>query len=81
MYKEKIGAGEGNRTLMASLEGWSSTIELHPRSEINRHRHVDWWKEQDSNLRRHSSTDLQSVAFNHSAILPQRTLIVKSLFA
>ncbi len=23
-------AGEGNRTLMASLEGWSSTIELHP---------------------------------------------------
>jgi Phage integrase family len=26
------GAGEGNRTLMASLEGWSSTIELHPRA-------------------------------------------------
>ena len=24
------GAGEGNRTLTASLEGWSSTIELHP---------------------------------------------------
>ena len=24
------GAGEGNRTLMASLEGWNSTIELHP---------------------------------------------------
>ncbi len=26
------GAGEGNRTLMASLEGWGSTIELRPRS-------------------------------------------------
>jgi len=26
------GAGEGNRTLTTSLEGWSSTIELHPRS-------------------------------------------------
>jgi prepilin-type N-terminal cleavage/methylation domain-containing protein len=26
-----VGAGEGNRTLMASLEGWNSTIELHPR--------------------------------------------------
>ena len=26
-----IRAGEGNRTLTASLEGWSSTIELHPR--------------------------------------------------
>ncbi len=25
------GAGEGNRTPVASLEGWSSTIELHPR--------------------------------------------------
>ena len=24
------GAGEGNRTLAVSLEGWSSTIELHP---------------------------------------------------
>ena len=26
----KEGAGEGNRTLTTSLEGWSSTIELHP---------------------------------------------------
>ena len=25
-----VGAGEENRTLTASLEGWSSTIELHP---------------------------------------------------
>jgi len=25
------GAGEGNRTLMTSLEGWGSTIELRPR--------------------------------------------------
>src|SRR5689334_6623905 len=24
------GAGDGNRTRVASLEGWSSTIELHP---------------------------------------------------
>ena len=26
-----LGAGEGNRTLVLSLEGFSSTIELHPR--------------------------------------------------
>jgi hypothetical protein len=26
-----VGAGEGNRTLMTSLEGWSSAIELRPR--------------------------------------------------
>jgi hypothetical protein len=30
---EKIGAGEGNRTLVISLEGFCSTIELHPRFE------------------------------------------------
>ena len=29
LYK-KNGAGEGNRTLVTSLEGWRSTIELHP---------------------------------------------------
>ncbi len=28
-----IGAGEGNRTLMTSLEGWGSAIELRPRSD------------------------------------------------
>jgi hypothetical protein len=28
---EIIGAGEGNRTLVISLEGCCSTIELHPR--------------------------------------------------
>ena len=27
----RLRAGEGNRTLTTSLEGWSSTIELHPR--------------------------------------------------
>jgi len=26
----QAGAGEGNRTLVTSLEGWRSTIELHP---------------------------------------------------
>src|SRR5712671_4560709 len=34
--KEHPGAGEGNRTLTTSLEGWSSTIELHPRSAARR---------------------------------------------
>ena len=41
----KVGAGEGNRTLVFSLEGCCSTIELHPRSFVsqdsgNRHRRV-----------------------------------------
>jgi siroheme synthase len=30
----QVGAGEGNRTLIASLEGWSSTIELHPQQAL-----------------------------------------------
>src|SRR6266513_994906 len=28
-----IGAGTGNRTHVASFEGWSSTIELHPHQQ------------------------------------------------
>src|SRR5207302_8746817 len=29
-HRQRTGAGDGNRTHIASLEGWSSTIELHP---------------------------------------------------
>ena len=29
-YWRKFGAGDGNRTHATSLEGWDSTIELHP---------------------------------------------------
>ena len=29
------GAGEENRTLTTSLEGWGSTIELHPRDKVD----------------------------------------------
>ena len=29
-HKNHVGAGEGNRTLVVSLEGFCSTIELHP---------------------------------------------------
>ena len=29
-HKNKIGAGEGNRTLATGLEGQGSTTELHP---------------------------------------------------
>lgn len=31
----------------------------------------EWWREMDSNHRRVTPTDLQSVAFGHSAISPQ----------
>ena len=29
-WRKLIGAGDGNRTHATSLEGWDSTIELHP---------------------------------------------------
>ena len=29
-WRKKNGAGDGNRTHATSLEGWNSTIELHP---------------------------------------------------
>jgi hypothetical protein len=32
-----VGAGEGNRTLMTSLEGWGSAIELRPRARWELH--------------------------------------------
>src|SRR6185295_19076394 len=31
----KVGAGEGNRTLVVSLEGFCSTIELHPQTALH----------------------------------------------
>ena len=40
----QYGAGDGNRTHVASLEGWDSTIELHPQFSL-------WSERQDSNLR------------------------------
>ena len=36
VVKKISGAGDGNRTRVTSLEGWSSTIELHPQTnELN----------------------------------------------
>ena len=35
-YRCLYGAGEGNRTLATSLEGWGSTTELHPQKKMER---------------------------------------------
>ena len=61
-----------------SLEGWSSTIELFPRTSRGRDekpgRNVvttgKWWEEQESNLRRLMPAGLQPAPFGHSGILP-----------
>ena len=33
IHDDGTGAGEGNRTLATSLEGWGSTTELHPHNK------------------------------------------------
>ena len=35
---DRNGAGDGNRTHAASLEGWNSTSELHPRFLVRKQR-------------------------------------------
>ena len=67
-----LGAGGGNRTRTASLEGWNSAIELHPLyslppppQETSR-----WWRGLDLNQRRRAPTDLQSVPFSRSGTPP-----------
>ena len=83
-------AGRGNRTLVFSLEGYCSTIELHPRRASQGGRaepsnqnedsaaqsgcrgrlpRQDWGV-QDSNLRRHKPSDLQSDPFDRSGNSP-----------
>ena len=68
------GAGEGNRTLVVSLEGFCSTIELHPLKqkafEPNAFVGNLWWRGMDSNHRRRKPTDLQSAPFSHSGTPP-----------
>ena len=80
----RVGAGGGNRTLIASLEGWSSTIELHPHLNLHCRRHAhrlhqqdpefhrSWWRGLDSNQRRRTPADLQSAPFSHSGTPPLR---------
>ena len=54
------GAGEGNRTLATSLEGWGSTTELHPQMV----------GESGFEPLKAELTDLQSVPFGHSGTPP-----------
>jgi hypothetical protein len=57
-----IGAGEGNRTLATSLEGWGSTTELHPQVVMVGRRGFEPLKAEP--------TDLQSVPFGRFGISP-----------
>jgi len=80
---QRAGAGEGNRTLVVSLEGFCSTIELHPRFTTEPSCHPvhtanprrkklggGGWIRTNVGAR---PTDLQSAPFNHSGTPPNET--------
>src|SRR3954466_870098 len=72
------GAGEGNRTLVISLEGFCSTIELHPRRQPEPPTSPEspsksgggGWIRTNVGAR---PTDLQSAPFNRSGTPPNET--------
>src|SRR6266436_7827453 len=77
----RAGAGEGNRTLVISLEGFCSTIELHPPSvyetpspmsaaEVPCQLGGGGWIRTNVGAR---PTDLQSAPFNRSGTPPNET--------
>ena len=78
-----VGAGEGNRTLVVSLEGFCSTIELHPQARYSFSNQTTVVEGAGFEPAYSERTDLQSVAFNHSATPPRmqaahcRTVLVK----
>ena len=76
------GAGEGNRTLVVSLEGFCSTIELHPRlrrsafplpgSRRSGSRRVVLVEGEGFEPSKAEPTDLQSVPFDRSGTPPTK---------
>ena len=73
-------AGEGNRTLTTSLEGWGSTVELHPQqiqTNVNvKINHQNVMGEAGFEPAKAEPPDLQSGPFGRSGIPP--TLLQRS---
>ena len=69
--KIKIGAGDGNRTHVTSLEGWSSTIELHPQITLEKLVEGGGFEPPKA-----EPSDLQSDPFGHSGTPPNITPII-----
>ena len=68
----EIGAGEGNRTLTVSLEGFCSTIELHPLTKFSLLQiRLDFGGGRRIRTFEAYATDLQSAPFGRSGIPPK----------
>ena len=65
------GAGEGNRTLVLSLEGFSSTIELHPRHPASAATAFNLVEGEGFEPSKAEPSDLQSDPFDRSGTPPE----------
>src|SRR5512139_3841199 len=70
----KTGAGEGNRTLVLSLEGFSSTIELHPLRPARTA--IKLVVGEGFEPSKAEPSDLQSDPFDRSGIPPEERRII-----
>ena len=66
------GAGEGNRTLVLSLEGFSSTIELHPQFQLKTHAAKKLVEGEGFEPSKAEPSDLQSDPVDRLGIPPTR---------
>src|SRR5437660_1127005 len=64
----KAGAGEGNRTLVSSLEGYSFTIKLHPRAPIKLARLVAAAKSFLDAARPVAFSSLRRLSYRHESL-------------
>ncbi len=79
--QSRRGAGEGNRTLVLSLEGFSSTIELHPHKlqpQLLRSRPNFMVEGEGFEPSKAEPSDLQSDPFDRSGIPPMQQIIMRN---
>ena len=79
--QSRRGAGEGNRTLVLSLEGFSSTIELHPHKlqpHLLRSRPKFMVEGEGFEPSKAEPSDLQSDPFDRSGIPPMQQAIMRT---
>ena len=77
LIPNKYGAGDGNRTHVISLEGWSSTIELHPQTLTQYLTVVEGGGFEPPKA---EPSDLQSDPFGHSGTPPRKqSILLKTL--
>jgi hypothetical protein len=65
---QRFGAGNGTRTRDPELGRLALYQLSYSRSPFDRQ---NWWRGEDSNLRRHKPADLQSAPFGHSGTSPR----------